>query len=90
MATVINNPPERERVVERSDGAGWAVAVIILLVAVAVGVWAYTRYYRAGGYEAPAPTNSGTNINVTLPGDSQPQTPSGGSNSGSVNSGTGY
>ncbi len=54
MATVINNPGES------SDSSGWAVAVIILLIVIAGGAYAWFRYHRAA---APGDTN----INVTLP-----------------------
>lgn len=65
MATVI----ERERstsgqpvIVERGDGgAGWAVALVIVIAALAVAGFAWTRYYRA-----PAP-QGGANINLTIP-----------------------
>ena len=66
MATIINNTRPNDRVVEvdRSDNsAGWAVAVVILLLVIAGGVWAYARYYRGA---APAPSGD-TNVNVTLP-----------------------
>ncbi len=60
MATVINNP-QPERIIERQDsGAGWAVAVIVL-VAVVIGLFFWVRYYRQ--VAAPA-ANS---INVTIP-----------------------
>ncbi len=62
MVTVVNNPGG-ERVVEKSDSSGWAVAVIILIALVAVGAFFAWRYYRAPA--APAP--SGANINVTIP-----------------------
>jgi len=62
MATVVNNPTvERERVIETDSGAGWAVAVIVLLAVIAVGAYFWT--HRA---PAAAP-NTGNSINVTLP-----------------------
>lgn len=66
---VINNPsPTSERVIERESGTGaaWAVAVIVLLVLVAVGGFLWFRTYGAP-VAAPADTNGGANINVTLP-----------------------
>jgi hypothetical protein len=68
MATIVNTPGER------GDGsAGWAVAVIILLVVIAGIAFWYLRYHRA-----PAQAGGAT-IQVNLPagGDS-----GGGSNGG--------
>lgn len=67
MATVINNPAERaertsERYVESDSGAGWAVAIIVLLAVVVVGAFLWYRYSAA-----PAGTVPGTNVQVTLP-----------------------
>jgi hypothetical protein len=84
MATIINN--DRDASVERvrdttSDSGGWAVAVIVLIVLLAAGAYAWTRYHRA------APANTGTpgsaNINVTLPSSG-----TSGSGSGSTGGGT--
>ncbi len=81
MATIVNNPssaPATERTyIERSDdsGAGWAVAIIILLAVVAIGGFMWMRYYNAPAAATPQSTG-GTNINVTLP-ESQTQTPQG-------------
>ena len=59
MATIINTPSTTDR----SDGsAGWAVAVLILLVVIGVGAYFWTHYRGAA-----SDTNGGTNINVTLP-----------------------
>jgi len=66
MVTVVNNPGGSDRVVERSDSSGWAVAVIILIALVAVGGFFAWRYYRAPA-AAPAQSNGGANINVTVP-----------------------
>lgn len=65
MATIINNPtPERAVLVEGSDsGAGWAVAIIILLAVIGIGAYAWVRYHP-GSAAAPS---GGTNINVQLP-----------------------
>lgn len=57
MATIVNNPGVP---VDRSDsGAGWAVAVIVLL-ALVVGA-----YFVWGNFRGAAPAS--TNVNVTLP-----------------------
>ncbi|MSR70899.1 hypothetical protein EXS62_02570 [Candidatus Kaiserbacteria bacterium] len=63
MATIINNPPERVVAVDGADSSGWAIAVIILLVVVAGGAYAWMRYHPG---TAAAPSG-GTNINVTVP-----------------------
>ncbi|HYF12756.1 MAG TPA: hypothetical protein VD928_00425 [Candidatus Paceibacterota bacterium] len=78
MATVVNNPSGTvERSIDRGEdtSAGWAVAVIVLLVVLAVGGFLFARYFNA----APAATpNGGTNIDVTVPG-------TGGTNPGGTN-----
>jgi hypothetical protein len=57
MSTIINNPGES------SEGSGgWAVAVIILLVVIAVGGFAWMRYH--GG---AAPATSGATVQVNIP-----------------------
>lgn len=56
MATIINTPATAD---SSDGGSGWAVAVIILLVVIGVGVYFWLNY-RA----VPA---TGMNINVTLP-----------------------
>jgi len=56
MATIINTPPTTE---SSGSGAGWAVAVIILLAIIGVGAYFWLNY-RA----VPA---TGIDINVTLP-----------------------
>ena len=65
MATIVNNPPpERVVAVDGGDsGAGWAVAVVLLLAVVGIGAYAWTRY-NPGSAAAPS---GGTNINVQLP-----------------------
>ncbi len=69
MATIVNNPGP-DRIVEReqySDGnGGWAVAVIILIAVIAVGVYFLTRSPGNTAPQTPSST-SGPNINVTLP-----------------------
>jgi hypothetical protein len=66
MSTIINNPrsePERTVLVEGGDGgAGWAVAIVILVAVIVVGGFWYARHRGA-----TAPATGGTNINVTLP-----------------------
>jgi hypothetical protein len=80
MATILNNPGSTERVVEKSDSGGWAVAVIILLAVVVIGGFVWMRYY---GAPAPANTDSNTpgsaNINITLPADNGDDTGASGS-----------
>lgn len=56
MTTVINTPATAD---SGASGAGWAVAVIILLAIIGIGAY-FWIYYRG----APS---TGTNINVTLP-----------------------
>ena len=56
MATIVNNPGSQGD----NSSAGWAVAVIILLVVVVAGIFWYTRY-RA------APASPGATIQVNLP-----------------------
>lgn len=66
MATIVNNqPPERVVSVDRDDSGGWAVAVVILVIVVAIGGFLWYRSHR-GAYTAPAQSGS-ANINVTLP-----------------------
>lgn len=72
MSTIINTPsPERIVEVDRTDGtAGWAIAVLILLVVIGGGLYTWMHYYR--GTAAPS---GGTNINVTLPANPAATTP---------------
>ncbi len=66
MATIIENNdtnPNRPVLVSQDSGAGWAVAVLILVVVLVAGAFWYMRYYRA-------PANSGTpgtTVQVNLP-----------------------
>jgi hypothetical protein len=67
MATIIDtdNPnPNRAVLVESGDSsAGWAVAVVVLIVVVLAGAFWYMRYYRpASTYNTP-----GSTIQVNLP-----------------------
>lgn len=63
MATVIERerevPAERRVIVEREtdSGAGWAVALILILAILAVAAFVYFRYFNG-------PSNT---INVSLP-----------------------
>lgn len=59
MTTIINTPGNSE---STDSGAGWAVAVIVLLAVIAGGVYFWSHYR----YAAPARTG-GANINVTIP-----------------------
>lgn len=63
MATIVNNP-QTERVVERESNTGWIIAVLVLIVVIAAGAFLWLRYYHR---TAPATSNGGTNINVTVP-----------------------
>jgi hypothetical protein len=67
MATVINNPADRERIVESSDTGGWAVAVIVLLAVVAIGAFVWMRYGNMPAATQQTETPGSANINVTLP-----------------------
>lgn len=58
MTTVINTPSNTD---SSGSGAGWAVAVLVLLAVIGAGIYFWVHYRGA-----PA-ANSGTNINVTLP-----------------------
>lgn len=58
MTTIIN-PGNTENT---DSGAGWAVAVIVLLAVVGVGAYFWFNYYRV-----PPTTDGTTNINVTIP-----------------------
>lgn len=58
MTTVINTPATTDG---SDSGAGWAVAIIILLAVIGVGAYFWMQYRGA-----PA-VNSGPSINVTLP-----------------------
>ena len=71
MATIVNNPPVQTT--DASSGsAGWAVAIIILLLVI-VGLVAYFEVHRVA---AAVPHTA--NINVTLPA------PSGGGTGGAA------
>lgn len=68
MTTVINTPGNNT---DNGDGgAGWAVAVIILLAVIGIG--AYFLFYNRGA--APA-TNGAIDVNVTLPTPTQNSEP---------------
>lgn len=68
MDTIVNTPGDRD------SSAGWAVAVIILLVVIAGFAFWYMRYHRA-----PA-QGAGATIQVNLPQGGN----SGGSSGGSA------
>jgi len=78
MTTIINDekpPIEKTTYVDQSsDSSGWAVTVIILLIVIAVGIYAWYKYHRT----VYTPPNNSTNINVTVPNPTQNQ-PTGGS-----------
>lgn len=59
MTTVINTPSNTD---SGGSGAGWAIAVLILLAVIGAGIYFWMHYRGA----APAPSGA-TNINVTLP-----------------------
>jgi hypothetical protein len=77
MADTVVNTPSGTRDTSDSSAAGWIVALVVLAVIVLGAlVWA-----RRG---IPAPTNPGTNINVTAP-----TTPGTGGTGGGGTGGTG-
>jgi len=51
MATIINNPVDTGE-----QSTGWAVAVVVLLIVIAGGVYWYMHHY---GYSAPVAQPSG-------------------------------
>jgi hypothetical protein len=55
--TIITNSPERDG----SGGAGWVVALVIIIAIVVGGI----VLYRRGAFRAAAPASS--TINVTIP-----------------------
>lgn len=59
--TIITNSPEKR---ERSSdsGAGWVVALIIIIAVVIGGI----MLYRRGVFRANTPSDT-TNVNVTVP-----------------------
>lgn len=61
MTTVINTPGTTE---STDSSAGWAVAVIILLAVIGVGVYLWT-------VRGSAPADDPINVNVTLPATTQ-------------------
>jgi hypothetical protein len=75
MATIVNNPPAQSMDNGASAG-GWAVAVIVILALVLVGLFMFGRY-RANTIPSTA------NINVSLP-----NTGGGGSSGGSGGGGS--
>ena len=62
MATIVNNPgPSGQPVASDSGVAGWAVALIVVVIAGAALLW----YVQTRG---PGVPNTGdTNVNVTVP-----------------------
>lgn len=87
MATVIDNPNEvrTERIVERDSSAGWAIAVLILLVVIAAGIFYWARY-RTPAPAQPAP--QGASVQVNLPTSGTSDTGSQGAGQGTPNSDT--
>jgi len=71
MATIINNPPERVIEVNGTDNGSLLILVVVLVLALIGGGWLYMQYHRVPA--APATSNGGANINVTLPAPSQGQ-----------------
>ena len=57
--TIITNSPDRGR---GDGGAGWAVALVIIIAVVVGGIILYKKDVFRGG----SPSND-TNINVTIP-----------------------
>ena len=67
MATIINTPGAAQTD-DSASAAGWMVAIVVIVAALAIGFFAWARYYQA-----PANTSTpGANINVTLPSGSTP------------------
>lgn len=58
--TIITNTPVRR---DTDEGAGWVVAVILLIAIVFGGI----MLYRDGFFGAAAPTDETTEINVSIP-----------------------
>lgn len=58
MTTVINTPSNADT---GDSGAGWAVAVIILLAVIGIGAYFWLHYRGAAVPTGPL------NVNVTLP-----------------------
>lgn len=71
MTTVINTPPNSSGHRDQTDGGGWALSVIILIVIVGIGVffWLNSRSTvpTAGTANTPNTEDTSANINVTLP-----------------------
>ena len=88
MATIVNNPSgapsmsDRTYIERTSDGdsAGWAIAVILLLAIIALGVFFWVRAHNAYAPASAAPST----INVTVPGTNSGSP----GNSGSAGSGS--
>jgi cell division protein YceG involved in septum cleavage len=57
--TIITNTPDKG---SGDSGAGWAVAVVILIAVVVGGI----ILYKKGAFRSN-PSSNGTNINVTIP-----------------------
>jgi len=75
MATIIENrvpePMSRSVLVDNTDsGAGWAVAIIVLVAALFVGVFWYMRTHAPAVTPAPAST-----VQVNLPASTAPTAP---------------
>jgi hypothetical protein len=62
MATVINTPATRDS--SDNGAAGWAVAVAVLLALGLLALFVWPGIVR----NSAAPADTGSNINVTLPG----------------------
>jgi hypothetical protein len=86
MATIIENNatnPDRPVLVNQDSGAGWAVAILVLVVILVAGAFWYMRYYRA-----PAAV-SGSTIQVNVPSSGYAPTNTGsGSTGGSASTQT--
>lgn len=66
MPTIINNPQPNERTVVESDSGGWFVAVIVLILVIAAGLYFWFSYNRAPAQPAN-PSNSTINVTVPVP-----------------------
>lgn len=61
--TIITNSPARTMDRGSDEGAGWAIALAIMIAIIAGGVYLYQR----DDFRAVAPEQASTNINVSVP-----------------------
>jgi len=80
MATIVNNPPAQSVDTGASAG-GWAVAIIVILALLLIGLFTVGRY-------RPTTIPSTANINVSLPDTSGSGNTGGGSGGGTSGGGS--